>query len=306
MKKIESENKVINTFLMRMSLLIMLFVFMANCLCAESVGEEKANQVAVNFLQSTTGLTGLKAILNYKQIEPDGAIDFYVFNFDSPNAFVIVTGDDIFQPVIAYSTESVFDVSNVNQFGVSDWISDVQNQMREALKSNIKAEPRIAALWFAYISGSPIANPQAVAVTPLLTTTWDQSQDISGSPHYNSLCPFNNNANARSLAGCVATAMAQIMKYWNQPAFGLGSHSYNCVNSLSGYNYGLQSANFGATAYDWANMPNSVTSTSTNAIDILLYHCGVAVEMEYGLNLSPETGSGSTTIGSSPRHLQPM
>ena len=166
MKKIESENKVINTFLMRMSLLIMLFVFMANCLCAESVGEEKANQVAVNFLQSTTGLTGLKAILNYKQIEPDGAIDFYVFNFDSPNAFVVVTGDDIFQPVIAYSTESVFDVSNVNQFGVSDWISDVQNQMREALKSNIKAEPRIAALWFAYISGSPIANPQAVAVTP--------------------------------------------------------------------------------------------------------------------------------------------
>ncbi|MBK7695540.1 MAG: C10 family peptidase [Saprospiraceae bacterium] len=55
---------------------------------------------------------------------------------------------------------------------------------------------------------------------------------MSGSPHYNSLCPFNNNANARSLAGCVATAMAQIMKYWNQPAFGLGSHSYNCVNQI--------------------------------------------------------------------------
>ncbi len=276
---------------------------MTNCLYAESVSEEKANQVAVNFLQSTTGLVGLRATLNFKQIEPNGTIDFYVFNFHSTNAFVIVTGNDILQPVIAYSTESAFDISDVKQFGVSDWISDVQKQIGEALKSNVKAEPRITELWSAYMSGSPIIMPQAAAVTPLLTTTWDQSQDIGGSPHYNSLCPFNNFKNARSVTGCVATAMAQIMKYWNQPAVGAGSHSYNCVNSLSGYIYGVQSANFGTTTYDWANMPNSVSATSTNAIDILMYHCGVAVEMDYGVNILPEKGSSSITIGSSPSAL---
>jgi len=100
-----------------------------------------------------------------------------------------------------------------------------------------------------------------------MTTTWSQS------PYYNALCPGG------SVSGCVATAMAQIMKYWNYPAQGSGFHSYNHPN------YGTLSANFGGTTYQWSSMPNSVNS-SNNAVATLMYHCGVSVDMNYSPNLS--------------------
>jgi hypothetical protein len=73
--------------------------------------------------------------------------------------------------------------------------------------------------------------------------------------------------------------MAQVMKYWNHPVQGTGFHSYNHPN------YGTLSANFGSTTYNWASMPNRLTSTNT-AIATLMYHCGVSVDMNYGVRES--------------------
>lgn len=111
---------------------------------------------------------------------------------------------------------------------------------------------------------------------PLMTTKWNQS------PYYNALCPAN------SVTGCVATAMAQIMKYWNYPAKGTGFHSYNHPT------YGTLSANFGGTTYQWSSMPNTVNSAN-NAVATLMYHCGVSVNMDY----SPQS-SGAYVIQDSP------
>ena len=92
------------------------------------------------------------------------------------------------------------------------------------------------------------------------------------------MCP--SGPGGQTLTGCVATAMGQVMKYWNWPDTGVGEHSY-IENE-----YGLLSANFGATTYDWEHMPNSLTSSSNSteveAVATLLYHCGVAVNMDYG------------------------
>ncbi|MEP7265920.1 MAG: C10 family peptidase, partial [Bacteroidota bacterium] len=285
---------------MQKSILILLFTLMANYIYAEKVSEQDASDVAVNFFKSETGLTSPKAILYYTQTEADGSIDFYIFNFVAVKGFVMVTADDNLEPVIAYSTESDFNLNGVEQTGVSDWIHDVRKQITAVVKQNLKADTRISDLWLAYKSGAGIIQPTAAAVLPLLTTIWNQESMISGVSHFNSLCPYNNFRNARSVTGCVATAMAQIMRYWKQPSAGTGSNSYNCVNSLSGYIYGTQSVNFGTTNYDWANMPDTVTATTSNAIDILMYHCGVAVEMDYGVNILPEKGSSSMTTGGSP------
>jgi len=81
--------------------------------------------------------------------------------------------------------------------------------------------------------------------------------------------------------GCVATAMAQVLKYWNYPSQGSGSHSYTHAT------YGLLSADFGSTTYNWTNMPNNVVS-SNNSVATLMYHCGVSVEMDYSAD-----GSGA-------------
>ena len=110
-------------------------------------------------------------------------------------------------------------------------------------------------------------------VGPLLTTQWYQM-----SP-YNLYCPGN------TMTGCVATAMAQVLKYWNYPAFGKGSHSYTDDSG-----YGTQSADFGDTRYDWSNMPNKLTysssATEKAAVATLMYHCGVSVNMHYSTTYS--------------------
>lgn len=89
--------------------------------------------------------------------------------------------------------------------------------------------------------------------------------------------------------------MAQIMKYWNYPTQGNGTQTYTHET------YGQQTANFGSTTYDWNNMlntySNSATQAQKNAVATLMYHCGVAVMMDYGV--SSTGGSGAVTVGSS-------
>lgn len=135
-----------------------------------------------------------------------------------------------------------------------------------------------------------VGTPRSLtAVAPMITTQWDQDAP------YNDSCP-SNSQDGPALTGCVATAMAQVMKYWNYPERGTGSHTYNSVslNGL-GHTYGEQTANFGATVYDWDNMPNSLTTASPDvqkvAVATLMYHCGVACDMYYGPSYSGGSGA---------------
>ena len=123
------------------------------------------------------------------------------------------------------------------------------------------------------------------AVKPLLKTTWSQD------PYYNDLCPKTAN-NVPTVTGCVATAMAQAMKYWNYPTTGSGSNSYTSKTlSLP------SSANFGTTTYNWANMLNNINSANSE-IAKLMFHCGVAINMNYGTAASG--GSSAYLYGSYP------
>ncbi|MBQ3734838.1 MAG: C10 family peptidase [Bacteroidales bacterium] len=144
------------------------------------------------------------------------------------------------------------------------------------------------------LSGEDIPRSLTV-VDPLLTTQWDQYEPYSDS------CPYGIELGqpAHALTGCVATAMAQVMKYWNYPERGTGSHTYysSDIIGISNYGYGEPSANFGATVYDWGNMPDSLTPSSPveqkAAVATLMYHCGVACDMHYG---SEHYGSGSKIL----------
>ena len=122
----------------------------------------------------------------------------------------------------------------------------------------------------------------------MITTTWNQS------PYYNNRCPYDNNYAEKTVTGCVATATAQVMKYWGHPSTGRGSHSYSS-------NYGVLSANFGATTYNWSAMPTSLNSYSSssqiNAVATLMYHVGVAMEMDYGVSATGGSGAFTTSRG---------
>jgi hypothetical protein len=116
-------------------------------------------------------------------------------------------------------------------------------------------------------------------VEPLLTTRWGQDAP------YNLQCPEKTNAKDEQQhcrVGCVACAMGQVMRYHRYPEVGIGT-GQNIFNQKL-------TANFGETHYDWANMRDSYrtgyTEDEAAAVAELLYHCGVAVNMIYGLESS--------------------
>ncbi|HWB63079.1 MAG TPA: C10 family peptidase, partial [Chitinophagales bacterium] len=192
-------------------------------------------------------------------------------------------------PVLAYSLESWFN-ANASNVGVSDWMKHASASIYHAIQNNITATSHIQTLWNDYTEGvNPISARAAAAVGPLLTTAWNQE------PYYNALCPVDGSTSAQTVTGCVATAMAQIMKYWSYPAKGTGSYSYNDAPPLYSNNFGTQSANFGTTYYLWNNMPNAIYNTN-NSVDTLMYQCGVSVAMDYGTDV--QGGSGAYVLQS--------
>jgi len=146
----------------------------------------------------------------------------------------------------------------------------------EAADSNAEPDSSLSGLWSPQSRNdmTAMANSQSAAtlfpaVGPLVQTTWDQKC------YYNTLCPTDASGPCgHAVTGCVATAMAQIMKYWNYPATGTGSNSYTHPT------YGTLSANFGSTIYRWNEMPAHLTEEN-GAVATLMYHCGVAVNMYY-------------------------
>ena len=117
------------------------------------------------------------------------------------------------------------------------------------------------------------------AVAPLLTTVWGQDAP------YNLHCPEKTNAQGEPQhcrVGCVACAMAQVMRYHRYPEVGIGTGTNMFNTSLT--------ADFGSTHYDWSHMKNSYRAAYSDeeaeAVATLMFHCGVAVNMIYGLESS--------------------
>ena len=246
---------------------------------AGSVNVSTAQTVALNFFKTlAVNLSAHNtptASLVYTKNDTDGIIDFYVFDFSPVSGFVIVSASDNTSPVLGYSTETNFN-SNVPDIGMKGWIDYASGSVHHAIQKNASASQRTASLWSNYKEGTSAAELRSTTVSPMLTTTWNQS------PYYNALCPYDNTNKGQCVTGCVATAMAQIMKYWSYPAKGTGSYTY--TDSISkGYseNIGVLSANFGNTNYQWASMPASISSTNT-PIATLMYHVGVSLAMDYG------------------------
>jgi len=204
----------------------------------------------------------------------------YIINING--GFALVSADDVAHPVLGYNYGKPWptDVDSLAP-SIKGFLDDLASQMEAASEHPQDAET--AAEWQQprhSLNRSPrrakMDDNLPDNVDPLLTTTWDQGQ------YYNALCPEDpNGPNGHALTGCVATAMAQIIKYWGdkQEIKTRGIHSYDS-------NYGNLRVNYDSTSYNFANMPNALSSENTqqevNAVAQLMYGCGVAANMEYG------------------------
>ncbi|MFC2100933.1 C10 family peptidase [Bacteroidota bacterium] len=208
---------------------------------------------------------------------------YFVVNINK-KGHVIVSADNAVFPILSYSLVNTYYFENQIQPYIN-WMNNYKSQIIEIVDENYLQSPAILSEW-QYYSDTGIMNLSLLAVSPLISTTWNQSC------YYNELCPYDTSVLSGYCdhvpVGCVAAAMGLIMKYWNYPICGTGSNHYTHPN------YGIQSANFDTTYYDWNNMPNSLSGSSTNAeimaVATLLYHCGVSVNMNYGPN-----GSGAAS-----------
>ena len=196
----------------------------------------------------------------------------YIYNVGD-NGFVMVSGNTALPPVLGYSQSENFPDLDYAPENYRWWIQHYKDMVDYAEAYGIQPEAEVRQQWDEALNGR-FANRGTTTVDPLITTHWNQDC------YYNEYCPSTGGGwwggpCGHAYAGCVACAMAQVMKYWNHPAMGFGSHSY--VHSQ----YGEQSANFGATTYQWSSMPEQIYSHN-DAVATLMYHCGVSVDMNYG------------------------
>ena len=245
---------------------------------ANPVDMTLAKQVGAKFINANTAMKvapdrDLEWVTTYLTKNNDEA--FHVFNM--PKGFVIVSADDCATPILGYSEDGRFNTNDVPP-QMEDYLQGFVEQIQYGVDNHLNADATIARQWeMVKATGRITEQRGAKAVQALLTNTWNQNC------YYNNLCPEDPDGPCGHVyAGCTGTSMGQIMHYWKYPMSGTGSVTY----TPSGYPE--QSVDFGATVYDWDNMPDNLnassSSTQINAVATLLWHCGVALNANYGPN----------------------
>lgn len=227
---------------------------------AQPVTMPEAHNAATRFFQSHQ-----KNMQRCAAVIVDG-YDTLLYIFNAENACVVISGDKRVPPVLAFSDHQLYNAEDVIP-PVKMWLDNYQQQLRQ-LKSQPVAQD-LHAGW-RHLSEGRSAFKGTSEVLPLMKSHWGQGT------FYSYYCPRDfQGENNHVVTGCVATAMAQLIYYYRFPETGIGSYSYTDST------YGVQSADYGNTHYDYSAMCDDPTSVNL-AISTLMYHCGVGVDMVYG------------------------
>lgn len=250
---------------------------------SQTVKPETAKNAAVNWMfeHSNKKSADIKVSEMFVEtINQDTLL--YVFNFKD-KGFIIVSGEQGVVPILGYSEKNGYKKDN-QPSNFAGWMDNYKKQIQYAKQNKLKANETNENEWKRLTVSAKdfvkLSPPKDVG--PLLLTEWDQGAG------WNNYCPYDvasTAGNDHVWAGCVAVAMAQVMKFWNYPT---------AVSSIPGYTcpiYGTIPA-VGYTEYNWSVMDNT---TATDAAALLIYHCGVAVDMGYGYD-----GSGAYVGGANP------
>ena len=243
------------------------------------IDREAAGRVAREFLAgraATTTRHNIRAVAPKDEAAPSQWAPYYVFNIGLADGFVIVSGDDLTPAVMGYADSGTFDEATMPE-PMRLWLAAraeevrwLQTQAASPMTKVRRAEAAVSTKAF---------------VPTLLQTTWNQ-----GYP-YNAMCPTSGTT--QCVTGCVATALAQVLKFHEWPIRPLTTNipTYTPESgSLAG------NAIAAGTLFDWAKMRPAYNSSETlgdgseEAVAQLMLACGVAVEMAYG------TGASSASL----------
>lgn len=269
---------------MRKQLLLMLILCLsATMVWAERIDVSTARKVAENVANAGSGLRSAGDLSLVYAAAPgksssalrsgtvDGAVDYFVFNVPGNKGFVIVSGDDRAYPVLGQSDEGNFDPNNLPD-NLRAMLAFYQSQITYAERKDLEASVNIQSEWGRYLAG----NLRAASTEVLLTTArWDQ-----GDP-YNRQTPIIDGYHA--VTGCVATALAIVMRYHEYPV-----ETVTSSNRVNEYWSGLP-VSYGP--YEWDKMPliykdGEFTEEEANTVASLMWQIGANVDMGYSVDVS--------------------
>ncbi|MCM1309580.1 MAG: C10 family peptidase [Bacteroides sp.] len=206
-----------------------------------------------------------------KLVYSTDASELYVFDRANAGGFIIASGDTRMRPLLAVADNGTFDPENES---VREWLDFYKAELAAAKAEDDAADPTLHQLY-----------EQWTAIEPICTTEWNQLWP------YNAKTPLVN-AKDHALTGCVATAMAQVIKaigYYK----GAGSNSYECKGVVEP----KLSYDFTKWVPDFSKMPDVIKDGSPQAeideIAELMLACGMAVNMGYAASASGATLNAS-------------
>ena len=276
-----------------------IYTLLVGVLCLMSITLEartmqEASAVASAFIQARHESTPAKRLqkaaaatvatapveLAFTQYQIDNTTPaVFVFN-STDEGFVLVSAEDDARAVLGYSDEGTFDANNIPE-NMQFWLKMYADELAKAKGERLEVKGKVNRREVKGERREAVAESYPTIAPILGNTVWGQ-----GEP-FNNKCPQINGK--RAVTGCVATAMSQIMYAHKYPTKGTGSHSYTTETKKLNV-----SANFGKTTYDWANMipdyNKSYTSAQADAVATLMFHAGVAADMDYTVD-----GSGAVS-----------
>lgn len=204
---------------------------------------------------------------------------YYVFPNANSKGFTIVSGDDRLPEIVGYSSQGSYDENNLPE-GFISFLKAYQNLYNKVNLGDAEALKNLAEIK-AWRNKKNASAASTSAVAPLLgNIEWDQT-----SP-YNNMCPRYDSVHVAA-TGCVATAMAQVMAYYKYPKQ-LKADIPGYVNRWNGIPMEIPTITREEGVYDWDNMlpkynkEANATQLQKDAVAKLMYHCGAAVQMNYG------------------------
>ena len=270
-----------------------LIILSADLASAKPIQQKQAQQAAAGWLKNNPKPMGRDISANTKQsatlTDDQGQTLCYVINLE-PEGFVIVSPDDQIEPIIAFSSTGSY------QGGQDSTLTAMLKKDMPQRLENIDLAParhkqKKAKKWNNLLSSQQTYENDSldiqalsassiddIRVEPFLTTEWSQS-DVLSDYCYNYYTPNNY------VCGCVATAMAQLMRYYSFPTSGIGVSSYTITVDGTSQSASTRGGNGSGGAYSWSDMPevpaSGLTTTQRQAIGALCYDAAVSVRMSF-------------------------
>jgi len=256
----------------RINILLIILLILHHLSFAEKVNIETVKKIAVKvFMENYPGSDKDEIVID--RVIPfttENDTLFYVLNFKQ-NGFVIISADNAAPPVLGYCYKNKYEQSNLPP-GLEYLLYRYKGEIFSLRTEKVEPTKEIKNKWEQLLDDKASGLKSAKgSVSPLILSTWGQGWS------YNMYCPIDNGTHVP--AGCSAVAMAQVLYYWQCRVEGTGQHSYQS-------DYGTEYADFENANYQWHAM-DTIAPDQNNAL--LIYHCGVSTDMDYG----PD-GSGTT------------